>query len=808
LEVRVIFSIPHSIVYRWNGSIVFRKPAGRKRGIPTPLAMLAACVCVWATEPNYVRTKVFQINDIGNSGDSAVSTSYSDGLGRDIQSQAIFNSVTGNKDTSIVTGTYYDAAGRDSVTVKPFAYNVTNAFLEDGGPGAKLMNKANDYYDNSTFGEAGGTNAFSETRYYDDPLSRPMILAAPGDSFCIGNGHTTKFWYFGSSNNNWFFPYDSLQKLMNSETVVQPENSVYDYFLTVTKSPNDSAITQEVKDIFGRTIATSTVVQPLNRDADITSQMSYDILGNVLEEIPPSNYTGADHLISRTKYTYNTLGQDSVKITPDAGKVVYRYDAAGRLRYVQNQEQRNDSTCLIYSYDNLGRLITIVRKTSCPQDSFNALDVNASPIGSNDAPNTYIVIRKFYDVFPDWAIVDNDSYANLYLTPTDKSDIQDQIASRNLRGRLVLEIAYDKRIVTINGTAAEVKTGFADFYGYDDEGRLQVQYKIIPDLPRQRFEYVYDLQGKLVTQIYRSGDEAPQYRSFFYDNNGRLAQAVGGSTRDRNQVVSYDYFKHGLIKSRKFHRNSSDAGKFSYYYNIRDWMKGLGNFALLFDSASHPTNQTDFAEKLEYASASTFYNRQYNGNIAAAEYYYGHASDSTATRFEYAYDGANRLIRVKAFDSLATEFHRPAQGFDALDEAFGYDNAGRFFTKTKASLDPDTTKPYSYYAAADTVLYHGDTTRYTSRLNGIGPTGAESYIYDANGNMIYDKTKKMSIAYDWRDMPVTFSFYSAQQDLSPNGLGERGSGSLVASQVVSRVSMYYDASGNRVYKVENAAGAQ
>ena len=36
---------------------------------------------------------------------------------------------------------------------------------------------------------------------------------------------------------------------------------------------------------------------------------------------------------------------------------------------------------------------------------------------------------------------------------------------------------------------------------------------------------------------------------------------------------------------------------------------------------------------------------------------------------------------------------------------------------------------------------------------------SNDYIYDFNGNMIFDRSKQMSVQYDWRNMPVKFSFY-------------------------------------------------
>jgi RHS repeat-associated protein len=58
-----------------------------------------------------------------------------------------------------------------------------------------------------------------------------------------------------------------------------------------------------------------------------------------------------------------------------------------------------------------------------------------------------------------------------------------------------------------------------------------------------------------------------------------------------------------------------------------------------------------------------------------------------------------------------------------------------------------------------------------------------NYAYDFNGNITIDKSKRMDIVYDWRDMPLTFALRSDSANWA-------------------QVKMLYDASGNRVLKIE------
>jgi RHS repeat-associated protein len=92
----------------------------------------------------------------------------------------------------------------------------------------------------------------------------------------------------------------------------------------------------------------------------------------------------------------------------------------------------------------------------------------------------------------------------------------------------------------------------------------------------------------------------------------------------------------------------------------------------------------------------------------------------------------------------------------------------------------------------------------TNKLSYIDSAGTQTHnlIYDNNGNMVFDLSKKMAIEYDWRNMPVKFTIFSSisgtistWQDVVDYITNNHD---LVTSEVV----MTYDASGNRVKKEE------
>nr|WP_297342261.1 RHS repeat-associated core domain-containing protein [uncultured Fibrobacter sp.] len=131
----------------------------------------------------------------------------------------------------------------------------------------------------------------------------------------------------------------------------------------------------------------------------------------------------------------------------------------------------------------------------------------------------------------------------------------------------------------------------------------------------------------------------------------------------------------------------------------------------------------------------------------------------------YTYDQLNRLIKTDDFE----------QGY--FDESFAYDALGRIVAQRR-----DTSIAKN---AGGEYAYHANTNRLKSIANGMGGTAddrnmsyANNFVYDSEGNLIEDKSKKMRITYDWRGMPVEFvrragNVYSLKLVMAYDGSGKR-----------------------------------
>jgi YD repeat-containing protein len=565
-------------------------------------------------------------------------------------------------------------------------------------------------------------------------------------------------------------------------------------FLTVTVDENNN-ITQVLKDVFGNTIQRATLKDASNL---VVSSSTYDILGNLLVESPPTDHV-PNHLLP-TNYSYNTLGQLETKtiadyIGPNNDQVTetYTYDNAGRLT-----DSRRTAFGFVYKevttdYDDLGR----IKDQSKVAEQFAGTPSAAGP-----------ALSYYYDGIPS-----NPSYVatfqglmNQTSLTSDEANavISDLTSDGNARGKLTAAVAVNVVERPIPGGSQIENDYVIDFYTYDDEGRLRAHYKVIPSLPLQKFAYFYDLMGRTAAVTLGSNDHAKTWY-YTYDDDGRLSGIIDDDPAV-GTVVTYEYNDLGLLWRKHFLKENSGNVAASYIvqntYNVRNWLIAIDGG----DGNRLPLLANSYAEDIAYTSAPTSLSGvtvvpQYNGNISAAAHFYGTAKP---VLLQYQYDPLNRLTGTTPSDgtdgSGSLINSQGASQISQYTESFGYNDDGRFQTKSVPKSGPDKT--YSYYPNS-------------SRLRTTVQNGPSIYFYDYDGNLVYDASKKMVVTYDWRNLPVKFSFYATPLSLSDlstaSGNTSATNGTITHEQLlqvcanltsVSEVVMLYDADGNRVSKIQ------
>ncbi len=642
--------------------------------------------------------------------------------------------------TDIISGSEWDKFNRPVVRVKPVPSTTAGHLFYAGS----LSALANSYYDGTTGkGPASGGKAYFETSFQPNPLNRMASEGAPGSAFSLSSGHAVKKWYFGRAAITFVSaPTDVALDALANEANAK-------YFLEVFKDANGGYV-QTIKDLNGNVVRTwgnagstsSGIIEAVNFP---------DFVGHVLKSLAPGEVNSSDAAYSYFEVT--ATGQILSTDTPDEGMIQMAYSHTGELRFIRNEIDLlppiNGNRMRTIKYDRLGRQTEIsIFSWTVGSDYFNDWNSDSPDFPNNPSPtgsSFKVKIRNYYD-FTTKASLDLGTPAFILSS------------MNNLRGKLVAVVSFDE-----SGDLKSKSHRVEEYFSYDRDGLLEKKHKIIPGLPVQRFSYTYDLQGKLKTKTYSSLNSSGTATftdtwTYQYDARGRLLNILANNVA----LVTYQYNVLGQLIGKKLKKDAKSVVDEVFTYNVRDW--------LLTHRTNTPTSGI-YNETLTYESAGTGTPR-YDGTISTAAHAYVN-SGTTYSHF-YKYDNAGQLVSTT--------------GTAGYNETFAYDAKGRITQKNESNR---SYGPYNYTPGTHRVR----------SVPGSPMTGTyDNYVYDPKGNMVLDRSKKMIINYDWRNLPVTFKFYKSlpARALVWSELADISStdGSVKSTEV----QMMYDAQGQRVSK--------
>ena len=461
-----------------------------------------------------------------------------------------------------------------------------------------------------------------------------------------------------------------------------------------------------------------------------------DARGNVVKSHPPVScgYTPRPaNCVIPNEYWYDAQSRVVRSVEPDAGETRTFYDLMGRVRATQTQRQIDSGAYSVTVYDNLDRAIyTGEWKSSLDSGAARAYFGNVqnrnSPTVAGLTPGT--VTRMFYDRMPA-----RDTLGVELYPATVQAD-----AFRYGRTRTVAVISD----VSADGGGNVTRVSTANTY--DKYGRVLATYTFDPTMPADSLKMLaveteYDLGGKVTrTTKYPYGVDGGGagrkiVERYTYDRLGRIDSLFsknGGG--DEVLLAHFTYYPTGSVKTV----NMGNSLTLTYTYHISGAVKTA--------AVQSADGNTLYSETLYYEDCgNNACTPQYNGNISrmAHELAHGNADFGQYRDVAYAYDQLNRLTSADDVEQ------------DYFDEVFEYDAQGRMTVQRRdTSIAKNAGGEYAYYA---------NTNRLKSIANGMGGTAddritsdASNFVYDSEGNLIEDKSKKMKIFYDWRGMPVEF----------------------------------------------------
>jgi RHS repeat-associated protein len=271
----------------------------------------------------------------------------------------------------------------------------------------------------------------------------------------------------------------------------------------------------------------------------------------------------------------------------------------------------------------------------------------------------------------------------------------------NLIGRLCRT-----RVNNGAGTQPVVET-----FDYDLRGNFTTTKLQVPDFDNDTYtcRYAYDNLNNVAVITYPqqagSGGESPQI-FYGYDDLG-LVNSIGDSFGPPGRYASAEYYATGTIKRMSFNNAGSPVTR---------------DFA--YNPPGSPTQLNDrySDEALNYITGGYQGASYYNGNLAQRIDTAKWKTPAVQCANEFQYDNSRRLT--------VADYTNSGCALNTIEQ-FAYDGNGNF-----ASASGNIPQHYTYYAGTNKVR------------NTDGGTG-DSYVYDANGNVIQASPKNIaSISYD------------------------------------------------------------
>lgn len=766
-------------------------------------------------------------------------TQYFDGLGRPVQTVIRKGSlVTGDTARDMVSAIVYDNYGREQYKYLPFAANNTgsNSSISDGAF------KLNPFQQDSAFNKTqfpGETYYYGQTNFEASPLNRIMEQFAPGNSWAgtanqssEANRHSNKMKYWSNTVT------DSVRIF----TVTDVTDSLGTYsssayygagtlFKTVAVDEANHQVI-EFKDKEGKILLKK---MQLTASADtgtgkgyagwLCTYYVYDDFGQLRLVIPPKaveaiagswslNNTQLNELCFR--YAYDDRGRMSMKKVPGAGIICMIYDARDRLVMSQDSLMRAGHKWMYILYDALNRpAVTglIIDGTYYNNAAYHRGQAATSTAYPDTTGYTNEQLTKtFYDDYS-WRSGEGTPLSDSRNTSYDGYL---QTASNTVwpYPQQVNQTFLLKGMVT--GTKIKVlgtsNTFLYTISIYNDRGKIS-QIQATNNIGGTDITTLqYGFTGQMIINIAKSDKGGINSQTSIvqtqitYDDLGRPTKtdkkisntniSSGSMPGSWTTIVQNEYDALGQLRRKKL-GNNLDSLK--YDYNIRNWLTGI-NKEYIKDSI----NAHWFGFELGYdnvnsvISSTTYSTQQYNGNISGMIWKSG--GDQEKRKYDFTYDYANRLTGANFNQKFSSTWAKTDPGnsnftIDFSLDSLSYDANGNILTMRQKGLKINTSPvidkmAYSYMSSgvSNRLLSVTEDGAIGNTDNKLGDftdknTSNDDYSYDANGNLIADKNKKIdSIYYNHLNLPTRIRV--SKDDNTLKGI----------------IEYTYDAGGNKLKK--------
>jgi RHS repeat-associated protein len=733
--------------------------------------------------------------------DKGVGITYSDGLGRNLQSLAIKTSPS-LKD--LVQPAYYDELGRPSRSYLPYiAGTSTGAFQPQ-----TFADQAA-FYNNPANKITGDSRPYGEAIFDNSPLNRIKQTRAVGADWAnkpVSNN--IEIYEFDGGLGPDPEPGTTAVPIRIWDVVNGLPQSTQNYTtgtLIINQTSNEQGMTvRTYSDFLGRTVLDEVL---LGGNECARTYYVRNLYGELLFIIPPmaSENLNPDQAFADRwyfQYEYDEQQRPVGVKSPGAGWVYTIYDRWERPVLTQDANQRAKSPAegSFVKYDEFNRpVISGIFKTN---DSRSAL-VNTVAASNgrfetrNESGTGYTLNQTFPASVTEADLLsvtyfDNYSYlSNAGWDPQNNS--YSFVAETGFTGtdfNSVKDLPTGSKVRMLNDD-----TWLCSVSYYDNRYRpLQIISKHhMGGTDRLTTEYDFSGQVLKTLRVHASGANpavslAERYE---YDHAGRLLR-VHHRVNNQPEVVfaAYEYNELGQVVKKKIHskdNGSSWLQALDTRYNIRGWLTGINTTADSGDPVDY------FGMELGYNnSLGTGNGDRYDGLISGLKWKNGVSNRERAYNYNYNNRGELTGGAYKTVNGL-----NPQTNVYTEDNII-YDYNGNIKTLRRNSglVTATTVDNLSYNYGADggnQLMRVSDSTNDPAGFSD-GNTMGDDYEYDANGNLVKDLNKGISsIQYNVLDLPEQVNFSNGYYIV----YGYDASG-------IKLFQEYYDNSSERIFKIDYA----
>ena len=630
---------------------------------------------------------------------------YSDGLGRPIQTQYLYNDGNNKVKGKVVKGVLYNGYGNKHILSKPIL--VENSFFKYDPNFIKYNSATNSLSGNSKrFYEENANMAsktydlymvdgfdpskvFSKIVYSNDILQRKKAFYATG---------------FSKTSNALSMGYQDTKGDQLRSKIGITANLKHHFNTTSSKENHTNTVA--VQDVFGRTLGSQ------RGNALTSNQVNYKNGGiKYTKRLPLSFNPGNEAQYKNTFERSDLLGHHSKRTYVDSGEEVVITNDIGLPVFISIGNVKTDPKWRYYKYDALNRpvasgLVTIPVNTKESKLSLMAnipfwkhVTIDEQRVWQYDVHQGKSLYRKGR------LVVDKQKNGDLWITNTYTYNSKGLVASKTTT------------------TARNGKT-------------INKHTKTI--------SYDYFPNGNLKTIHYPNEAKV----SYSYDYNGRLYGV--GTLTDPFKYVKYEYGINGKVISKEF---SKGAFKSSLKYTLQEHL-----FEIKVNKELNNSETKQLIDQLTF-NYTDGANKYFNGFIKSLKRSY---FNKPSYNYNYSFDETGKLKGAKIYyysnGELAEE-----------DYFFGYDKNGNFHRENyetesyKLGTNKLKNEPYDYKGNRTEVEVRGflekfkiDYNPYFNKVNKFhqlyesgdhSRAYSVSFVYDANSRRV-QKVRKIPGKYE------------------------------------------------------------